>query len=133
MVAFATSAFVAGVGGAVIAYRQGGAFPSTFTYEQSLLFFAFAYLGGISRVGGALIGGLLISGGVVFVFGEEVLGIPPEFSLLLGGVGLVLTAVLNPEGIAGAMGNRLERLRQRRDMGGRSPGQPTSEPTEVVS
>jgi branched-chain amino acid transport system permease protein len=65
-----------------------------------MLFFAFAYLGGISRVSGAVVGGLLVSGGLVFTFGEQALGIPQEFTLLLGGLGLVVSAILNPEGLA---------------------------------
>ncbi|MEY4004822.1 MAG: hypothetical protein RLZZ221_918, partial [Verrucomicrobiota bacterium] len=64
--AFAISACVAGVAGAVIAYRSGQANQEKFSYEQSMLFFAFAYLGGISRVSGAVVGGLLVSGGLVF-------------------------------------------------------------------
>lgn len=133
MLAFATSAFIAGVGGAVIAYRSGGAFKNTFSYEQSLVFFAFAYLGGIARVGGAVAGGLIVSGGLGFAFGEEVLGIPSELSLLLGGLGLVVTAVLNPEGIAGAIAERRDlllrrRSQHRRDGGGDRPS-PTVQPT----
>ena len=63
---FAIAAAIAGLGGCVIAYRSGSADQDRFTYSQSLLFFAFAYLGGIARVSGALIGGLLVSGGLAF-------------------------------------------------------------------
>ena len=98
--AFAVSACVAGVAGAVIAYRSGQANQEKFGYEQSMLFFAFAYLGGISRVSGAVVGGLLVSGGLVFTFGEQALGIPQEFTLLLGGLGLVVSSIMNPEGLA---------------------------------
>ena len=28
---------------------------------------------------------------------------PPEFTLILGGLGLITTAILNPEGIAGGL------------------------------
>jgi branched-chain amino acid transport system permease protein len=111
--AFGTSAFIAGIGGAVIAYRQGGAVQSSFSYDQSLMFFAFAYLGGISRVSGALAGGLLVSGGLAFTFGDEALGVPEEFTLLLGGLGLIFAAIMNPEGIAGGLSARSVALRNR--------------------
>jgi branched-chain amino acid transport system permease protein len=103
LLAFAISAFIAGIGGAVIAYRSGNATPDKFDYTQSLVIFAFAYLGGISSVGGAIAGGFLVAGGLVFTFLQQSLGVPPEFTLLLGGLGLVITAIQNPEGIAGRL------------------------------
>src|SRR4029453_10492336 len=54
VLAFAVSAAIAGIAGAVIAYRSGGAAPERFDYLQSLVFFAYAYLGGISSVAGAI-------------------------------------------------------------------------------
>jgi branched-chain amino acid transport system permease protein len=116
--AFAISAFIAGVGGAVIAYRSGTATADKFDYTKSLVFFAFAYLGGISSVSGAIAGGFLVAGGLVFTFLQQSLGVPSEFTLMLGGLGLIVTAILNPEGIAGGLrrdGLRLvARMRARR-------------------
>ena len=107
--AFGISAFIAGVGGAVLAYRSGVATPGRFSYEQSLALFAFAYLGGISRVSGAIVGGMLVTGGLMLTLGEELLGIPEEFGLLLGGLGLILNTIFNPEGIAAQMDKQLRR------------------------
>ena len=42
--------------------------PTSFDYSQSLMFFAFAYLGGIASVSGAVAGGFLVAGGLVFTF-----------------------------------------------------------------
>ena len=111
---FAIAAAIAGLGGCVIAYRSGSADQDRFTYSQSLLLFAFAYLGGITRVSGAVVGGFLVSGGVAFTFAERSLGVPPEFGLLIGGVGLVVSAVLNPEGIAAKGARTLGSLVRRR-------------------
>ena len=102
ILAFAVSAFIAGIGGAVSAYRFGGVTPDKFNYVQSLTFFAFAYLGGITSVAGSISGGLLVAGGLVFTFASETLGVPSEFTLILGGLGLIIASVRNPEGIAGA-------------------------------
>lgn len=110
MLAFAVSAFIAGIGGAVIAYRSGGADDARFLYLQSLTFFAFAYLGGISSVSGAIAGGCLVSGGIVFTFLRNVMGVPSEFALLLGGLGLIVTAIVNPDGIAGKLRSDLRRV-----------------------
>src|SRR5690606_19275872 len=92
-----------------------------FTYEQSLVLFAFAYLGGITRVSGAVVGGLLVSGGLAFTLGEELLGVPGGSTLLLGGAGLVVTAILYPDGIAGAVAARATALVPGRGPAG-SPG-----------
>ena len=75
MLGFAVSASIAGVAGAMIAYRSGGASPDRFDYLQSLVFFAYAYLGGISSVAGAIIGGVIVSGGLLWTFLLEVVGI----------------------------------------------------------
>jgi branched-chain amino acid transport system permease protein len=118
VLAFAISAFIAGIGGAVIAYRSGNATADKFDYSKSLVFFAFAYLGGISSVSGAIAGGFLVAGGLVFTFLQKSAGVPAEFTLMLGGLGLIITAIQNPEGIAGRLreeGMRLQhRFRRRR-------------------
>ena len=103
ILAFATSAFIAGVGGAVIAYRSGSVTVDKFTYVQSLTFLAFAYIGGITSVFGAVAGGFLVAGGLVFTFLDRVLHVPSEFTLILGGLGLIFAAIRNPEGIAGGL------------------------------
>ena len=101
LLAFGTAAFVAGIAGALSSYRFGTVNPEYFGGLQSLTFFAFAYLGGISGVSGAVAAGFLVPGGIMFTMLDSVFGIPGEFAPILGGIGLILTAILNPEGIAG--------------------------------
>lgn len=136
VLAFGLSAFIAGIGGAVIAYRSGNVTPDKFTYDKSLVFFAFAYLGGITSVSGALVGGLLVSGGLGFTFLNDQIGLPNEFVLLLGGVGLILTAVANPEGVAGKVRSDVlafrRRLQARRDSGVQPGAPPPDGHDEVV-
>ena len=113
IMAFGLSAFIAGLAGAISSYRFGSATPEYFTYTQSLVFFAFAYLGGISSVTGAIAGGVLVSGGLGFTFLENILHVPSEFTLILGGLGLITTAILNPEGLAGGWSSRLNKVTAR--------------------
>ncbi len=101
LLAFGTAAFVAGIAGALSSYRFGTVNPEYFGGLQSLTFFAFAYLGGISGVSGAVAAGFLVPGGVMFTILDSVFAVPGEFAPILGGIGLILTAILNPEGIAG--------------------------------
>lgn len=114
MLAFALSAFIAGIAGAISSYRFGSTTAEYFNYTQSLIFFAFAYLGGISSVSGAVMGGVLVAGGVNFTFLQNVLHIPSEFTLILGGLGLIFAAIVNPEGVAGGFSGRIAELKRKR-------------------
>jgi branched-chain amino acid transport system permease protein len=107
LLGFALSASIAGIAGAIIAYRSSGASPDRFDYLQSLVFFAYAYLGGISSVTGAIIGGLIVSGGLLWTFLIEVVGISSDFTFLLGGIGLIAAAIFAPDGAAGRLRHSL--------------------------
>ncbi len=99
--AFAIAAFIAGLGGALVGFRLGKADAAYFGDTQSLTVFAFAYLGGIACISGAVTAGMLVPGGVVFTIMQTVFKVPQQFTLLLGSLAVIVTAILNPEGIAG--------------------------------
>ncbi len=103
LLAFGLAAFVAGIGGAMIGYNIQALSADSFDVFASFSLLAAAYLGGITSVNGAAVGGLLTTGGVSFYFLQRYVGVGPEFEFLIGGLGLIVTVVLNPEGIAGAM------------------------------
>jgi branched-chain amino acid transport system permease protein len=105
LLAFGLAAFIAGLGGALSGYRFGSVTPLFFGAVASITFLAFAYVGGISSVSGAVIGGCIVAGGIGFTALDQWFGVGPEYTLLIGGLGLVITAVLNPEGISGALGH----------------------------
>jgi branched-chain amino acid transport system permease protein len=110
LLAFGIAAFIAGLAGALSGYRFGSVTPLFFGSIASLTFLAFAYLGGISSVSGAVIGGCIVAGGIGFTALDQWFGVGPEYTLLIGGIGLVVTAVLNPEGISGALGQLSHRV-----------------------
>jgi branched-chain amino acid transport system permease protein len=114
LLAFAVAAFVAGIAGALYAYSFQSVSASRFGTFAGIVVVAFAYLGGISSVVGAVIGGLLVSQGVFFYVLDRYIGVGSEYELLLGGVGLLLTATLNPDGIAGAGHGLMAQLRRRK-------------------
>lgn len=99
LLAFFLSALVAGVAGVLSAYRFGSVTPEYFGDIQSLTFFAFAYLGGLGGVSGAVAAGLFVPGGVGALMSSEWFGIPVQYVTLFGGIGLILTVVLNPDGV----------------------------------
>jgi len=111
--AFALSSFVAGIGGALLAYQAGGRLsPQGFAALQSLNILAVAYLGGIASVGGAVIAGVTLLGGVATVLFQKLVHIQ-AWQELAGGLGLILVAVLNPTGVAGALREQVAAIRRR--------------------
>jgi branched-chain amino acid transport system permease protein len=103
LTAFALSSFIAGIGGALLGYNLRSVSPGNFGVLPSLTLLAFAYLGGISSVSGAVASGFITGGGLVIILAEKYTGIDDEFRVLVAGVGLILNAILNPEGISGAV------------------------------
>ena len=99
--AYAISSFIAGTAGWMYAYNFGSVSAARFGFLIALGFVAFAYIGGITMVSGAVIGGLVATEGLVPYFFEELLGISGNWTLLVGGLILIVTLIQNPEGIAG--------------------------------
>jgi ABC-type branched-subunit amino acid transport system ATPase component/branched-subunit amino acid ABC-type transport system permease component len=100
--------FIAGLGGALIAYFQGNVTFDAFTTFVGLSIFATAYIGGITSVSGGLFAGLLAVGGLS-ARSAEVLPIPNlgAWYVVISGVGLVFTIIKNPEGIVGPIHAKL--------------------------
>ena len=103
LLAFALAAFIAGIAGTLSAYRFGSVSATTFGSFASIGFLAFAYLGGISSVTGAMLGGLLVANGLGFTALDRWFHVEPGFVNLLGGLGLIITAIVHPEGLAGGL------------------------------
>ncbi len=101
--AFALSAFIAGVAGTLIGYRFGSVSDASFGVVASLTALAVAYLGGITSVSGAVTAGVVTTSGVVFFATGEVFEAFGTWEVFVGGLLLILTAILNPEGIAGGI------------------------------
>ena len=100
---FAASAFIAGVGGCMIAYRFGSVSDASFGAVASLTALAVAYLGGITCVSGAVTSGITASAGVSFYLLSTITDTFGQWEVFIGGLFLILTAILNPEGIAGGI------------------------------
>ena len=83
------------------AYNFGSVSAARFGILIALGFVAFAYIGGITMVSGAVIGGLVATEGLVPHFFQEILGISGNWTLLVGGLILIVTLIQNPEGVAG--------------------------------
>ena len=101
LTAFSISAFFAGLGGALTAYKLGIYGHNSFGIFVSISVLAFAYLGGISTVGGAVTAGTLFTEGIGIVTTNEwVIDVGP-YTAYVAGFFLIATAVYNNEGIDG--------------------------------
>ena len=103
--AFVVASFLAGLGGALLAYGQGQLSFETFGVFTSLAFLAATYLGGVATVSGAVLGGLLVPGGLAFTALDRVAGLG-EYALLLTASALVVVAVTAPQGLTGLVRRR---------------------------
>ncbi|HET6818397.1 MAG TPA: ABC transporter permease [Mycobacteriales bacterium] len=102
LVGFTLSAFLAGLAGALIGWEQGRLSFGSFDIVVSLGVVAVAYVGGIGRISGAVVGGALVSGGIVFTLLDNVAGLG-RYQLFASGVAVVIAIVLAPDGITGAV------------------------------
>src|SRR5512132_602786 len=100
--AYAISSFIAGVGGVLYAYSLGSVSAERFGILIALGFVAFAYVGGITMVSGAVVGGLIATSGLIPHVFEAELGISGTWTLLVAGVTLILNLILFPDGVAGS-------------------------------
>jgi branched-chain amino acid transport system permease protein len=103
LLAFAFAAGIAGVSGALLAFQQQNISNANFDPLLGLALLAFAYLGGISSIAGALVGGIIATSGVWAYFLQSHFNNLENYWVLFGGLGLILTAILNPLGIAPAV------------------------------
>ena len=112
LAAFAASAFLAGIGGALIGYSRGQLSPESFGVPVSLSLLALAYLGGITSIGGALLAGTFAPLGIGYVVLDRTFNLGRHY-LLASGLLLIATAVLNPSGIITNLTSLLRRARRR--------------------
>jgi branched-chain amino acid transport system permease protein len=100
ILAFAVSSFIAGVAGIMTGFRALDISSANFTFGASLGLLAFAYLGGITSINGSLIGGAIAGSGIIAAFGDWHVGGLSDYVTLLGGAGMIFTAIHQPAGIS---------------------------------
>jgi len=98
LVAFAIGAFIAGIGGSLMAYQQTMAVPESFTAIGGIGMFAVVYLAGVTCVSGGILAGIMGAGGILFIFLDRVVNLGDYYHVITG-ILLVITIIANPEGI----------------------------------
>jgi branched-chain amino acid transport system permease protein len=102
LAAFGLGSFIAGIAGALYAYNFGSVNAARFGTVTALGLIAFAYVGGITMITGALFAGLISAEGLFPHALDKWFGVSGNWTLLFGGVALILTLIQDPDGIAGS-------------------------------
>jgi branched-chain amino acid transport system permease protein len=105
LLAFATGAAFAGLGGAIFASRQTAIFPLDFTLFVSINVLCIIILGGMGSIPGVVVGSLVLMGL------PELLREVQEYRLLAYGALLIVMMIVRPEGLWPAARRRMERGR----------------------
>ena len=132
--AFAISAFIAGIGGGLLAYQQIDINPASFTAWSSLTILAITYVGSVGRIGGAVFAGVMLaSNGVMATLLNNLFSFN-QYQTVIAGLALMLTAVANPDGVAKEMqGTYFKLLRKIQRALGMQPSVATGPVSEVVA
>jgi branched-chain amino acid transport system permease protein len=100
LLASGVASAIAGVAGVMFAFQQVTVSSSNWTFFLGLGFLSFAFLAGITSINGALLGGLLAPAGVATVLGNHHFPGLGSYVPIIGGMSIILTAIIHPEGQA---------------------------------
>src|SRR3990170_953152 len=114
LTAFGLSALIAGTAGVMYSYNFGGGNAARFGALAALGLLAFAYVGGITMISGAIFAGLISTSGLVSYALDKWFDLSGNWALLFGGLALIVTLIMNPEGVAGANYKKAQQRRARR-------------------
>jgi branched-chain amino acid transport system permease protein len=93
LTAFVLSGAIAGLAGVLFVVDQRGVFYGSFSADASVLLFSMSVVGGLGSLPGVVLG-------VVYIWGVQYL-LPPQWSVLVSGTGILLLLLFLPEGLGG--------------------------------
>ncbi|WP_134765674.1 ABC transporter permease [Nocardioides sp. 1609] len=131
LMGFGLSAFIAGVAGCLLGYSHGQLSAESFSVVVGLQVLAMAYLGGITSFGGAIVAGMLGPLGLVYTALHQWFEMGNYYALITG-IGLIVTAILNPSGIAGQTRMQIGWIRDHTGGGARRAPKPPPDDGRAV-
>jgi branched-subunit amino acid ABC-type transport system permease component len=100
LIAFAVSAFLAGLSGSFLAYLNYGGFSSSsFDAFLSLALIASVFASGITSIAGAVLAAMIFAGGIWAVLLQRYIPVGDWYGVFAG-LGLVVSAITMPDGVA---------------------------------
>ena len=115
LIGFAIAAFIAGLGGSLLAYQLGNVSFQDFDAFLGLVAFSVVVVAGITSVSGGILAGVISAGGVLVALISSGLGSGGVTSWygIVAGIGVILTVIFNPDGVVGPTHRFLEQRRVR--------------------
>ena len=95
MIAFVTSAFIAGVAGSMYAHMMGYLHPDVFSYSASTNYLVYLYAGGVGSISGSILGA------VALTILPELLRFIGDWRLVIYGLLLTLVILFRQSGLFG--------------------------------
>jgi len=115
LIAFAIAAFIAGLGGSLLAYQLGNVTFQDFDAYLGLVTFSVVVVAGITSVSGGVLAGIISAGGILVALISSGVGSGgvDNWYGVVAGIGVILTVIFNPDGIVGPTHLFLEQRRVR--------------------
>jgi ABC-type branched-subunit amino acid transport system ATPase component/branched-subunit amino acid ABC-type transport system permease component len=139
LIGFAIAAFIAGLGGSLLAYQLGNVTFQDFDAYLGLVVFSVVVVAGITSVSGGILAGVISSGGILVAVIASAVGSGgvDNWYGVVAGIGVILTVIFNPDGVVGPTHLFLEQRRVRgvmaRPEGALVPTLATPVETDVTS
>jgi sulfate-transporting ATPase len=113
LIGFAIAAFIAGLGGSLLAYQLGNVSFQNFDAYLGLVAFSIVVVAGITSVSGGILAGLISSGGLLVALISSGVGSGgvDNWYGVVAGIGVILTVIFNPDGVVGPTHLFLEQQR----------------------
>ncbi len=111
LASFAIASFIAGIGGSLLAYRDGTVSFNAYSTMLNLTLLTTVYLAGATSVFGGLLAGVLVAGGIVFYAADQWIDVGDWFPVITGAA-VIVTVIAHPEGIA-SIGHRFAKRARR--------------------
>jgi sulfate-transporting ATPase len=115
LIGFAIAAFIAGLGGSLLAYQLGNVTFESFDAYVGLVAFSVVVVAGITSVSGGILAGVITSGGILVALISSNVGNSAidNWYGIVAGIGVLLTVIFNPDGLVGPTHQFLEQRRVR--------------------
>jgi ABC-type branched-subunit amino acid transport system ATPase component/branched-subunit amino acid ABC-type transport system permease component len=103
LIGFGIGAFIAGLGGSLLAYQLGNVTFQDFDAFLGLVAFSIVVVAGITSVSGGILAGMISSGGLLVALISSGVGSGgvDNWYGVVAGIGVILTVIFNPEGVVG--------------------------------
>lgn len=114
VIAFSLGAFIAAIAGVLTAYRTSAVSYTNFDVFSSVNQLVWTVIGGVGYIAGPLVGMGFVPGGLGTELAATIYSADLQYLPLIGGVLVILTIIMNPNGVASVMVDNFEARQRKR-------------------